>query len=165
MEYTFSESFQSDEQIINESTYKFFLDMNTLLTNREGLSHPPKSQNAFILYRNNKMASPEFKNRPARKKRACDISKEIAVLWNREPENIKSLFRALARIAKRMNSEIYGQRTENEGDETAQETHDLIVTTPQQECYYPSWDGGDGTAQETHDLIVTTLQQGHYFLS
>ncbi|POG77608.1 hypothetical protein GLOIN_2v1837453 [Rhizophagus irregularis DAOM 181602=DAOM 197198] len=123
MEYTFTNSFQSDDEIINGTTYAFSLDMNTLLgnsrTNKRAekfqsgeLSRPPKCQNAFILYRKDKMASPEFKNRPAEDRRACDVSKEIKALWNREPEHIKSLFRALARKAEQIHSENYRQETE-----------------------------------------------------
>nr|ANQ32857.1 MATA-HMG [Rhizophagus irregularis] len=123
MEYTFTNSFQSDDEIINGTTYAFSLDMNTLLgnsrTNKRAekfqsgeLSRPPKCQNAFILYRKDKMASPEFKDRPAEDRRACDVSKEIKALWNREPEHIKSLFRALARKAEQIHSENYRQETE-----------------------------------------------------
>jgi hypothetical protein len=125
MEYTFTNSFQSDDQIINESTYTLSLDINTLLDNsqtnrraerfqRGELSRPPKCQNAFILYRKDKMASLEFKNRKPKNKIAGNVSKEIKNLWDSEPEYVKLFFRALARKAKQRHSENYERRTENE---------------------------------------------------
>ncbi|RIA96141.1 hypothetical protein C1645_872290 [Glomus cerebriforme] len=128
----FSRNFQTDEEIVYNSNYQFSSDIEKLLNNstttrraerieRTGIvGNPPKCQNAFMLYRRDKMASPEFTNRPAKERRAPDISKEISNRWKEEPEDVKSLFHALARMAEERHSKRYGQRTEE--DETMMES-------------------------------------------
>jgi hypothetical protein len=99
----------SDEDIVHG--YPLQMDMDKLLSNLS--TDRQKSLNAFMLYRRNKMNSPEFKNRPAKDKQASSVSIEIAKQWKEEPESVKEIFYALARMAKKKHAETYRQN-ENE---------------------------------------------------
>src|SRR5438045_2249014 len=110
---------KSNKDIVKEfiKSYPLNLEMDTLLTNsvtnrrhkkmQKIRGNPPRPLNPYILYRRDKMASPEFKNRPAKDKRAKDISKEIANCWNSETNEIKKFFYALARIAEKKHGEKF----------------------------------------------------------
>src|SRR6266542_3434242 len=100
---------KSDGEIINELIHLLNvkdLDLDKFLVNPE-TRRTPRPQNAFILYRNYKMASPEFKNRPTEDKQAKDVSKEIADDWNNETNTVKKLFFALQRKADKKHKEIF----------------------------------------------------------
>ncbi|GBB87267.1 hypothetical protein RclHR1_01370026 [Rhizophagus clarus] len=110
---------KSDEEIVNELKHLLNCDLNKLAANSETTRRyenmqkpgneipPPRPQNVFMLYRRDFMASNEFKDRPSEKRRAGKISKEIADSWNNEKDEIKNLFHALARIARKKHKETY----------------------------------------------------------
>lgn len=109
---------KSDEQIVNEYKHLLNCDVNTLAVNSETtrrheyvlknkIKIPPRPLNAFFLYRRDLMNSPEFKDRPAREKKAEKISKEISERWNNVDDETKNVFHALARIANKKHKEIY----------------------------------------------------------
>jgi hypothetical protein len=116
--HSFNSNDKSDEEIVSTSKYPFNLDTNTLLGNspktrrakklkKTGTGNPPRPQNAFFLYRRDKMASPEFKNRPANEKRARIVSKEISKLWNNESMETQEVFYALARMSEQLHAKTY----------------------------------------------------------
>ncbi|CAB4460266.1 hypothetical protein RhiirA1_410293 [Rhizophagus irregularis] len=111
-----------DEDIVKELSHLLYLDIDELLINsketrryknlkRRGITEfekPPRLQNIFILYRRNKSASPEFKNKLKVDRKVKLTSKEIGILWKNETEEVKKLFYALERMAKKKHREIYG---------------------------------------------------------
>ncbi|RIA98910.1 hypothetical protein C1645_748424 [Glomus cerebriforme] len=111
---------KSDEDIIKDSNYQFFIDIDELLENSKTTRKAkkiqstgvgtPKCQNAFILYRRNQAHNPKYKNRREKDKQA-DISKEIGANWKHETEDVKKLFYALNRMAKKKYSEKNQQTT------------------------------------------------------
>nr|ANQ32414.1 MATA-HMG [Rhizophagus irregularis]ANQ32417.1 MATA-HMG [Rhizophagus irregularis] len=109
---------KSDEDIVNESKHLLNCDVDMLAVNSETtrrheymlknrIKLPPRPLNAFILYRRDLMNNPEFKDRPAREKKAKKVSKEIADRWHNENDETKNVFYALARIANKKHKEIY----------------------------------------------------------
>ncbi|CAB4387138.1 unnamed protein product [Rhizophagus irregularis] len=117
-----------DEDIIKESIHLLYLDIDKLLINskktrryerlsRKGITEfekPPRPQNIFILYRRNKSASPEFKNKLKVDKKVKLTSKEIGILLNNETEEVIKFFCALERIAEKKHREIYGDNSKFE---------------------------------------------------
>ncbi|RGB32034.1 hypothetical protein C1646_670462 [Rhizophagus diaphanus] len=111
-----------DEDIVKELEHLLYLDIDELLINsketrryknlkRRGITEfekPPRLQNIFILYRRNKSASPEFKNKLKVDRKVKLTSKEIGILWKNETEEVKKLFYALKRMAEKKHREIYG---------------------------------------------------------
>src|SRR5690242_16804434 len=109
---TFNKNGLSDEAIILASNYLFNTSVETLINNstktrrakkmqKTGVGNPPRPQNAFIIYRRNKMESSEFKDRATTNKLAKQVSQEISEQWNNEPPNVKEVFYALARMAEK----------------------------------------------------------------
>src|SRR5437762_1731703 len=99
-----------DEVIVNESIHLLKLKLDELLTNskktrrydymqRNGISElekPPRPQNAFVLYRRNRSAGSEFKNRSKKDRKIKLTSKEIEDHWNNnETDEVKRVFFAL----------------------------------------------------------------------
>ncbi|RIA92980.1 hypothetical protein C1645_763449 [Glomus cerebriforme] len=105
---------KSDLEMIEETNYKFNLDPDILINNSEtsrlaernrkkGIKKPPRRQNAWIIYRRDKSAKPEFKG-----KKSKDISVEIAKSWNEEPRETVLLFEALSRLSTLNHIKRYG---------------------------------------------------------
>src|SRR6266496_3397431 len=81
---------KSDEELVNESIHLLNLELSELLTNskktrryediqRDGISEfddPPRPQNRYILYRRNRSASSNFKNRPKKDRKVELTSNE-----------------------------------------------------------------------------------------
>ncbi|GBB83788.1 hypothetical protein RclHR1_10460002 [Rhizophagus clarus] len=110
-----------DEDIVKESIHLLYLDIDELLINskttrrykklkRNGITEfedPPRPQNRFILYKRNKLQSPEFKKRKKEDKKIKITSKEVSKLWKNETEEIIKVFSALERMAEEKHKEIY----------------------------------------------------------
>src|SRR5205809_800426 len=93
---------KSDKDIVNESKYLLNLELEELITNskktrryddiqRNGISElekPPRPQNVFVLYRKNRSAGSEFKNRPKKARKIELTSKVIADHWNNETDEV-----------------------------------------------------------------------------
>ncbi|GBB88431.1 hypothetical protein RclHR1_00150027 [Rhizophagus clarus] len=97
----------TDEEIVVNSTYNFNLDieilLNTSFTPRRArhiqrlhLAYHPRPPNPFILYRKDKAVGPEFVGL-----KTSELSRRIADMWRNESAEVKDLFHALARMAKR----------------------------------------------------------------
>jgi hypothetical protein len=104
---------KSDEQLVFCSNYKFNKDIIELLTpskksryakkyQKYGGGKPPKPPNTFVIYMRDKYNLPEFN-----KMIAEDRLPKIRDLWKRESKEIKEIFEACARIAKKWNNELY----------------------------------------------------------
>jgi hypothetical protein len=113
---------KSDEDIVKESIHLLYMDIDELLINSKvtrrykrlmrkritEFENPPRPQNRFILYRRNQSASLDFKNKPKEDRKVKLTSKEIATLWEDEPEEVIKLFCALERMAEKKHRKIYG---------------------------------------------------------
>lgn len=93
----------NDDEIIRASNYKFNLNVEALVSNRNK-KKPPRRQNAWILYRKDKSANPEFKGL-----KSSEISKRVSTMWEKEPIETKALFEVLSRMAVKKHKEIYGE--------------------------------------------------------
>ncbi|GBB83789.1 hypothetical protein RclHR1_10460003 [Rhizophagus clarus] len=108
---------KSDEDIVNESIHLFYIDIYKLLINPDTTrrhkrmlktgGNPPRPLNAFMLYRKNQMASPQFENKSTEDKKATLLSDQIADSWNKEADDVKKVFYALQRMAKKNHAQIY----------------------------------------------------------
>jgi hypothetical protein len=97
----FNLNIKSDEEIVFNSNYRFNIDIIELLTNskkcrRAKKKISPKPLNSFFIYMRNKISQPEYRNMQCKAR-----VKEIGDLWEREPKEIKDLFEACARLAKK----------------------------------------------------------------
>src|SRR5436305_715095 len=114
----FNKNGMSDEEIILRSNYPFNKDIETLINNstktrrakkisKTGVGNPPRAQNAFIIYRRNKMAGSEIKERETTDKLAKQVSQEISEPLNNDNPEIKVVFYALSRMAEKRHSQLY----------------------------------------------------------
>lgn len=91
-----------DKQTIN--SYDFYLPLDTLISNSQTSRRPkklrnktPRPQNAWILYRKDRLARDA---KVYRGWKACDISKDLGERWKNEDEITIEAFNALAKLAK-----------------------------------------------------------------
>ncbi|CAG8666655.1 17832_t:CDS:1 [Funneliformis caledonium] len=101
----------NDYQIVYNSNYPFTIDRNMLINNskkRTGSNKAPRPQNPFILYRRDMSARLKAESADNKIKEA-KRSKEIAIRWKKETEEVKALFYALSRLAKQKHIEVYGK--------------------------------------------------------
>lgn len=119
---------KTDKDIVNDYIYRYNINKEKfykLLTNskktrrhksqetseRNGtikVKTPPRPQNRFILYRRFESRSPKFKKRRKEDRKVKLTSKEIAILWKNETEEVKKVFCALERMVKIKHREVYG---------------------------------------------------------
>lgn len=108
----------SDYDFIKSWGYPFTIEVDVLLANSEdtrdakrnkkkGTGKVPRPPNCFFIYRRNKQA--ELKafyqlTQGGTKEKSAKISKFIAEEWRNEPENVKDLFRTMAREAERLHA-------------------------------------------------------------
>ncbi|CAI2173242.1 14369_t:CDS:1 [Funneliformis geosporum] len=104
----------SDEDIVYNSK-QFNHEIETLLNNsnksrlaeknvKKGTNKIPRRQNAWILYRRDKAVEPQF-----HKMKSCIISKKITKMWEKEPNNVKEIYKALSRLAEKRHIEKHGK--------------------------------------------------------
>ncbi|CAB4391800.1 unnamed protein product [Rhizophagus irregularis] len=108
----------SDYDFIKSWGYPFSIDVDVLLANSEdtrdakrnkkkGTGKVPRPPNCFFIYRRNKQA--ELKafyqlTQGGTNEKSAKISKFIAEEWRNEPENVKDLFKTMAREAERLHA-------------------------------------------------------------
>ncbi|GBC04479.1 hypothetical protein RclHR1_00570035 [Rhizophagus clarus] len=99
------------EENIKNTRYRFNIDPFVLIRNpvttrrakrneRKGINLVPRRQSHWILYRRDK--SKEFAGQ-----KYSVILKEIGVMWQKEPKEIKDLFEALAKMAEAIHEREY----------------------------------------------------------
>ncbi|GBC04466.1 hypothetical protein RclHR1_00570022 [Rhizophagus clarus] len=99
----------TDEEFIKSFGYPFTIDKEELLNNsdetreakrsrRKGTERTPRPPNAFMIYRRNKAA--EIKYLLEGEKSAV-ISKIIGNMWKEERDEVKELFKTMARVAEK----------------------------------------------------------------
>ncbi|GBC06804.1 hypothetical protein RclHR1_07050012 [Rhizophagus clarus] len=122
----------TDEELISRSIHKFNVDLNKLLapsekseTNSARTGNPPKPPNSFIIYMKDKYHLPEFDKMEAKYRLP-----KIADLWNRESKENKELYEACARIAKKLNAELFQRAVNFEGIESSFPSSSSITSMP-----------------------------------
>ncbi|GBC04464.1 hypothetical protein RclHR1_00570020 [Rhizophagus clarus] len=102
---------KTGEEIIKNSRYRFNMDPFKLIKNskttrrarrnqRKGINKAPRRQNPWILYRRDK--SREFQGQ-----KSSRISKEISLMWKKEPKETKDLFEVLSKMAEAIHEMEY----------------------------------------------------------
>src|SRR5688572_26773070 len=103
---------KDDFEVLNSSSYKFTLDIDTLIQSsatsrraikyaKKGTGKPPRPQNAWVIYRRDVNArltrdSAEYRNLRS----SANKSKKIGEMWRKEHNNVKDLFHLLAKRAE-----------------------------------------------------------------
>jgi len=99
-----------DEDIVNESIHLLNMELDKLIANKEMPKKDPRPQNVFVLYKKNRLAGSEYKNRPKKDRKIKLTSKEIANCWHNETDQVKKVYFALQRMAEKKHKEIYKTR-------------------------------------------------------
>ncbi|RIA92985.1 hypothetical protein C1645_763454, partial [Glomus cerebriforme] len=140
-----------DENLIYSSNYRFTIDIEDLLNNstktrrakryeKKRINKPPRPQNAFIIYRRNKVAELKiiFEGQ-----KSANISRIVGEYWREEEKEVKELFEAISRVAEKRHSDkykdyVYEPKKPNPNRKKAKKAAPKRQTNDKNSTIYPS---------------------------